>query len=189
MFFAALKIIEKFDKVKIQFNKKIALVILILTIGAIETLGINIRGIFSVIFIQYMIIIAYIDYKTKTVYTVHNLIMGVIILIYFWLNGFKANEFNLVVVFLFIIITTILCRFKFFGDGDNEVYILTAFFFLGIYQGGDIIQLLLVYMFLANLLFFVIKGAKMLITKVKNNNKLPFVPYMASASIFLIFLC
>lgn len=188
-YYFSIKCIKRLDKTEIIISKNVIATIIITTLG-LYNLNSNFEGVFSIIFAQFLIIVAYIDYKTRFVYTLFNIIMGIIILGYYALNSFKISQESLIVLFIFCLFILIMGKQNFFGDGDKELYILIAFFFSIIYR-GDMAMLLILNMLISNLFFLLVNIKSVINYFLKKGNKVKkaFVPYMALSSIFLIMIC
>ncbi len=136
----------------------------------------------------YLIITAYIDYKTKKVYCTLNIItifIAVIFMIYHICIGVDISYIIISVVIYSCF--SLLNLFKCYGDGDKEIYIAIGYFVASLNYAEFPLTILMINMLISDLIL-IIFNAKGLITRFKEviKTKDAFAPAIAIATILTI---
>ena len=133
VFLGAVSFINKNDKEnRIDVNKKgiIALIITLSTTLIYIKYKANVEFYVYFYLSIYLIIVGYIDYKTKNVYSIFNwltIMIGIWFLIYQKSIGIDIS-FTIVCVIIYIIFAKLIGYFNMFGDGDTDIFIATSIF-------------------------------------------------------------
>lgn len=136
----------------------------------------------------YLIVAAYIDYKTKKVYRIGSIVfIGFSITLFVLSLGpvmFTTVE-KFICIFVFAVIVILQGTAKMMGWGDVLTYI-GVFFWLGSWKYECMtVELLAVYMLLANVLFLIFNIRKFDWKNKTMKEEAAFLPGMAGAAIFL----
>lgn len=182
-----LKIIDKFDNKKIYYSKKIGVISLIITSIFYIKFGITKEFFIVGLFLNYLLVIAFIDYKTKTVYSVFNYVVFIILLLLGIMNISNIEIKNIFILIAFSITVLILGRLKFFGLGDSEIYILITSFFI-ILAKNDVLTMLLIDMLLANIFMILFNLSNINLKILKLKEEVPFIPYIFLSTTILCLL-
>lgn len=180
-FLGAVSFINKNDKEnRIDVNKKGVIALII----ALSTTLIYIKYRATVEFYVYfylsiyLIIVGYIDYKTKNVYSIFNwltIIIGIWFLIYQKSIGIDIS-FTIVCVIIYIIFAKLIGYFNMFGDGDTDIFIATSIFVSSIN------------MILSNLVLIMFNIKLLDVRKMKFKEQIAFAPSIALSTFILILL-
>lgn len=175
-----------YDPIKITEKEKIIMIVfsVIFIDWLLIKFNIGLLFIFYYITILYLLITAFIDFKTQYIYTILNIFMAcnsIAYLIYLYLN----NQDVLVPLYA-ILVTSIICGassiLKIWNWGDTEVFIVIS----PIIATTSISHLYINFALaislagLTNLLISILK-------RFKRSHRQAFAPYIAAASILMIF--
>ena len=137
-----------------------------------------------------MIIVGYIDYKTKNVYSIFNwltIIIGIWFLIYQKSIGIDIS-FTIVCVIIYIIFAKLIGYFNMFGDGDTDIFIATSIFVSSISLNTFPLVILLLNMILSNLVLIMFNIKLLDVRKMKFKEQIAFAPSIALSTFILILL-
>ena len=183
-----LNLIERCDGIEINKNRKIDVVIFITTSIFYFKFGFSLNFFFLNLLSYYLIISAFIDYKTMFVYSLFNyfmILMSFIFLVMSYVfNGYRLEINTIIISLIFMIANIIFSKIGAYGNGDTEVYVVLTFFF-SIICKENLLELLLIDMLLANVLAIILNIKKFDFKKLKFKRKVAFVPYIALATIIL----
>lgn len=190
VFLGAIEFINKNDKEnKINVNKK-GIIILIITLSTTliyMKYRENIEFYVYFYLTIYLIIVGYIDYKTKNVYSIFNLLtiaIGVCFLIYQKSIGIDIS-FTVLCVIIYIIFAKLIGYFNMFGDGDTDIFIATSMF---ISSNTFPLVILLLNMILSNLVAIIFNIKLLDVRKMKFKEQIAFAPSIALSTFILILL-
>lgn len=139
----------------------------------------------------YLIITAYIDYKTTDIYDFLNYIMLGISILFIVMNYIIGNDIKpLIHSIIYVgIISLIMSFFRVWGGGDTEMFIAISGI-IGVkgyvYLGFQPITMGLVNVFLATMVLSVISLVNILIGRYELSRRVAFAPYIAFSSIFIV---
>lgn len=187
MYRIILKIIDKFDSVKIDASKKVEAIIFITTSIFYLKLGFNGNFILSMILIYYLITASVIDYKTMFVYSSFNYVLVSIAMGAIIFNYNQIGIENMFGVVSFIILNIILAVFNSYGNGDMEIYIIIACFY-GIVIENNVLEILLFNMIVANVLMLIFNIKLFDIQKFALKKRVAFVPYISVSTIIFLLI-
>lgn len=192
-FLGAIAFINKNDnESKIDVNKK-GKIILIITLS---TTLIYIKYRASVEFYVYyyltiyLIIVGYIDYKTKNVYSIFNwltIVIGIGFLIYQKSIGIDIS-FTVLCVIIYIIFAKFIGYFNMFGDGDTDIFIAISIFVSSVNLNTFPLVILLLNMILSNLVLIIFNIKLLDVRKMKFKEQLAFAPSIALSTFILILI-
>ncbi len=192
-FLGAIAFINKNDnESKIDVNKK-GKIILIITLS---TTLIYIKYRASVEFYVYyyltiyLIIVGYIDYKTKNVYSIFNwltIVTGIGFLIYQKSIGIDIS-FTVLCVIIYIIFAKFIGYFNMFGDGDTDIFIAISIFVSSVNLNTFPLVILLLNMILSNLVLIIFNIKLLDVRKMKFKEQLAFAPSIALSTFILILI-
>lgn len=138
----------------------------------------------------YLLITAYIDYKTKNVYTILNyitMIVGIFFLFYQ-----KSIEVDINITIICVIIYTIFVKvggyFDWFGGGDTEIFIALSIFVSSINMNLFPLVILLINMILSNLILIISNIKNIDVKRLKLKEPKAFAPSIAISTMILILL-
>lgn len=138
----------------------------------------------------YLIIVGYIDYKTKNVYTIFNwltIIIGAWFLIYKKSIGIDVS-FIIICVIIYIIFVKFIGYFNMFGDGDTDIFIAISIFVSSINLNTFPLVILLLNMILSNLVLIILNIKLLDVRKMKFKEQLAFAPSIALSTFILILI-
>ena len=138
----------------------------------------------------YLIIVGYIDYKTKNVYSIFNwltIMIGIWFLIYQKSIGIDIS-FTIVCVIIYIIFAKLIGYFNMFGDGDTDIFIATSIFVSSISLNTFPLVILLLNMILSNLVLIMFNIKLLDVRKMKFKEQIAFAPSIALSTFILILL-
>lgn len=139
----------------------------------------------------YLIITAYIDYKTTDIYNFLNYIMLVISLLFIVMNYIMGNDIKPLIHSIIYVgaISLIMSFFRAWGGGDTEMFIAISGI-IGVkgyvYLGFQPITIGLVNVFLATMILSVVSLVNILIRRYELSRRVAFAPYIAFSSMFII---
>jgi len=138
--------------------------------------------------IYYLLVAAYIDHKTGNVYRIGSLffiLSNILVCVFLYrMNAYERLE-SAVYVGMFSIIVILLGVFKMMGWGDVFTYI-GLFVWFGTWRASwMLLEIILVYILLANLVFLVLNAGNIDIRKGKIKGRGAYLPAMAVGSILL----
>ena len=192
-FIGAIAFINKNDKEnRIDVNKKgiIALIITLSTTLIYIKYKANVEFYVYFYLSIYLIIVGYIDYKTKNVYSIFNwltIIIGIWFLIYQKSIGIDIS-FTIVCVIIYIIFAKLIGYFNMFGDGDTDIFIATSIFVSSISLNTFPLVILLLNMILSNLVLIMFNIKLLDVRKMKFKEQIAFAPSIALSTFILILL-
>lgn len=190
-FYGALNIVKKFDKESsIEINKEIGIIILILISTTLLYLKykLTIDFIFIYYLSIYLIISAYIDYKTMYVYSNLNYITIIISIMYLLVRHNNLYmKYVVINVIIFLIFTMILSKLKAYGGGDNEIFIAISIFIAIKYQNIPL-EALLINMLISDVLIIITNFKEINFKKVRFNKSIAFVPSIAISTMILLLI-
>ena len=138
----------------------------------------------------YLIITAYIDYKTKNVYSIFNILtifIGVLFLFYQ-----KSIEIDINITIMCVIIYTIFVKvvgyLNLFGSGDTDIFIALSIFVSSLNMNIFPLVILLINMILSNLVLIITNINMLDIKKGKFKEEIAFAPSIAISTMILILL-
>lgn len=145
----------------------------------------SIAFVFYYITIVYLIITAYIDFKTRYIYTIINVFFGIIsflFLMYLISINIDIRD-SIRGIFLTVIISVLFSKLKVWNWGDTEMFIVIAPI---IATGGSIYILFnffisMILSSISAIITFIFKGFKM-------QSRQAFAPYIAISSLILLFI-
>lgn len=193
VFLGAVSFINKNDKEnRIDVNKKgiIALIITLSTTLIYIKYKANVEFYVYFYLSIYLIIVGYIDYKTKNVYSIFNwltIIIGIWFLIYQKSIGIDIS-FTIVCVIIYIIFAKLIGYFNMFGDGDTDIFIATSIFVSSISLNTFPLVILLLNMILSNLVLIMFNIKLLDVRKMKFKEQIAFAPSIALSTFILILL-
>lgn len=193
VFLGAVSFINKNDKEnRIDVNKKgiIALIITFSTTLIYIKYKANVEFYVYFYLSIYLIIVGYIDYKTKNVYSIFNwltIIIGIWFLIYQKSIGIDIS-FTIVCVIIYIIFAKLIGYFNMFGDGDTDIFIATSIFVSSISLNTFPLVILLLNMILSNLVLIMFNIKLLDVRKMKFKEQIAFAPSIALSTFILILL-
>lgn len=193
VFLGAVSFINKNDKEnRIDVNKKgiIALIITLSTTLIYIKYKANVEFYVYFYLSIYLIIVGYIDYKTKNVYSIFNwltIIIGIWFLIYQKSIGIDIS-FTIVCVIIYIIFAKLIGYFNMFGDGDTDIFIATSIFVSSISLNTFPLVILLLNMILSNLVLIIFNIKLLDVRKMKFKEQIAFAPSIALSTFILILL-
>ena len=183
-----LNIIYKYDDEvspgDIRNNKRVNVIFLIVTLLFFIKFGISINFFFLTLLAYYLIISAYIDFKTMIVYSIFNYTMILFSIMFYSLSSYSVEKINLIILILFIIFSIVLEKMGMYGNGDTEIYIVIACFFATVCR-SNLLETLLIDMVLANIIIIFINIKKFDLKKLKFKEKVAFIPAIAISTIIL----
>ena len=138
----------------------------------------------------YLIIVGYIDYKTKNVYSIFNwltIMIGIWFLIYQKSIGIDIS-FTIVCVIIYMIFAKLIGYFNMFGDGDTDIFIATSIFVSSISLNTFPLVILLLNMILSNLVLIMFNIKLLDVRKMKFKEQIAFAPSIALSTFILILL-
>lgn len=192
-FLGAVSFINKNDKEnRIDVNKKgiISLIITLSTTLIYIKYKTNVEFYVYFYLSIYLIIVGYIDYKTKNVYSIFNwltIIIGIWFLIYQKSIGIDIS-FTIVCVIIYIIFAKLIGYFNMFGDGDTDIFIATSIFVSSISLNTFPLVILLLNMILSNLVLIMFNIKLLDVRKMKFKEQIAFAPSIALSTFILILL-
>lgn len=201
IFVNVIKYINKSDDAHIELsNKGKGVILTLITISNIVLLTVN-ENLNTYLLLSvgsfYLILVGYIDYKTKSIYSFINYIVGFPLSIIILLNILSARvqvkEF-IIGLFFIAILSVIMFTLKIIGSGDVDVFIL-LYLFLSLVVGAE----LLPFIAIAEIILSILIGGVMSIVgiiylyfikkiKISKNTTFAFAPSIATAGIFLFIL-
>ncbi|WP_302640428.1 hypothetical protein [uncultured Clostridium sp.] len=193
VFLGAVSFINKNDKEnRIDVNKKgiIALIITLSTTLIYIKYKANVEFYVYFYLSIYLIIVGYIDYKTKNVYSIFNwltIMIGIWFLIYQKSIGIDIS-FTIVCVIIYIIFAKLIGYFNMFGDGDTDIFIATSIFVSSISLNTFPLVILLLNMILSNLVLIMFNIKLLDVRKMKFKEQIAFAPSIALSTFILILL-
>lgn len=193
VFLGAVSFINKNDKEnRIDVNKKgiIALIITLSTTLIYIKYKANVEFYVYFYLSIYLIIVGYIDYKTKNVYSIFNwltIMIGIWFLIYQKSIGIDIS-FIIVCVIIYIIFAKLIGYFNMFGDGDTDIFIATSIFVSSISLNTFPLVILLLNMILSNLVLIMFNIKLLDVRKMKFKEQIAFAPSIALSTFILILL-
>ncbi len=193
VFLGAVSFINKNDKEnRIDVNKKgiIALIITLSTTLIYIKYKANVEFYVYFYLSIYLIIVGYIDYKTKNVYSIFNwltIMIGIWFLIYQKSIGIDIS-FTIVCVIIYIIFAKLIGYFNMFGDGDTDIFIATSIFVSSISLNTFPLVILLLNMILSNLVLIIFNIKLLDVRKMKFKEQIAFAPSIALSTFILILL-
>lgn len=145
----------------------------------------------NLLMMLYLAAAAYIDHKTKSVYRIGSILFILLAILNFSFTGGIENYERmerLLCIVLFALIVFVQGKWQLMGWGDVFTYI-GVFFWIGSWEYECMtMELLAVYMLLANILFVVFHIRKFDWKKKKLREEAAFLPAMAGAMMVLGFL-
>lgn len=189
-FYGALIVVNKSDKENIIIKKEIGVIFIILISTTLLYLKYKLKIDFFFLFYLsiYLIICAYIDYKTMYVYSIFNYLTIIISIVYLVSKYNEINFINVVInVIIFIAYSIIMSIFKVYGGGDNELFIATSVY-IAINSKIFPLEALFLNMILANLIMIITNIKNFNIKKMKLKRKIAFAPSIAMATMILLLL-
>ena len=192
-FIGAIAFINKNDKEnRIDVNKKgiIALIITLSTTLIYIKYKANVEFYVYFYLSIYLIIVGYIDYKTKNVYSIFNwltIMIGIWFLIYQKSIGIDIS-FTIVCVIIYMIFAKLIGYFNMFGDGDTDIFIATSIFVSSISLNTFPLVILLLNMILSNLVLIMFNIKLLDVRKMKFKEQIAFAPSIALSTFILILL-
>ncbi len=193
VFLGAVSFINKNDKEnRIDVNKKgiIALIITLSTTLIYIKYKANVEFYVYFYLSIYLIIVGYIDYKTKNVYSIFNwltIMIGIWFLIYQKSIGIDIS-FTIVCVIIYMIFAKLIGYFNMFGDGDTDIFIATSIFVSSISLNTFPLVILLLNMILSNLVLIMFNIKLLDVRKMKFKEQIAFAPSIALSTFILILL-
>lgn len=193
VFLGSVSFINKNDKEnRIDVNKKgiIALIITLSTTLIYIKYKANVEFYVYFYLSIYLIIVGYIDYKTKNVYSIFNwltIMIGIWFLIYQKSIGIDIS-FTIVCVIIYIIFAKLIGYFNMFGDGDTDIFIATSIFVSSISLNTFPLVILLLNMILSNLVLIMFNIKLLDVRKMKFKEQIAFAPSIALSTFILILL-
>jgi len=184
--------VDNEEKLKMNNKEKGILVLMVF----LSTFLIYHKYKFSVEFIFYfylsiyLIITAYIDYKIKKVYCILNILTIFVALIFMMYHLYMGIDISYIIisVIIYSCFSCLLRIFKFYGGGDNEIYIAIGYFVASLSYSHLPLTTLMINMLVSNLVLILI-NVKGLIKNFKevSKRKDAFAPAIAIATILIIF--
>lgn len=191
LFYGAIRIVNKFDQnanIKIKNNLLIVTVIIFSTLIIYLKYGLTLNFIFIFYLSIYLIVCAYIDFKTMFVYSIFNFITIVISIIYLYLT-LEITNFgitNLIInVIIYMVFSFALSKFNVYGEGDSEIFIAISIF-IAIKYNVFIIETLLINMVLSNIVAIFMNLKNIDFKKMKLKNRIAFAPCIAISTMILL---
>lgn len=191
LFYGAIRIVNMFDQtanIKIKNNFLIVTVIIFSTLIIYLKYGLTLNFIFIFYLSIYLIVCAYIDFKTMFVYSIFNFITIVISVIYLYLT-LKITNFgitNLIInVIIYMVFSFALSKFNVYGEGDSEIFIAISIF-IAIKYNVFIIETLLINMVLSNIVAIFMNIKNIDFKKMKLKNRIAFAPCIAISTMILL---
>lgn len=191
LFYGAIRIVNRFDQtanIKIKNNFLIVTVIIFSTLIIYLKYGLTLNFIFIFYLSIYLIVCAYIDFKTMFVYSIFNFITIVISVIYLYLT-LKITNFgitNLIInVIIYMVFSFALSKFNVYGEGDSEIFIAISIF-IAIKYNVFIIETLLINMVLSNIVAIFMNIKNIDFKKMKLKNRIAFAPCIAISTMILL---
>jgi len=137
----------------------------------------------------YLIITAYVDYKTKKVYCILNKITVLVAIIFMTYHLLIGRDISNIIISLVIYscFSCLLTLFKCYGSGDNEIYIAIGYFIAALNCVDFPLTTLIINMIISNLIL-IISNAKGLLKRFRETKKKidAFAPSIAIATILVV---
>lgn len=145
--------------------------------------GFSIEFTFKYLVLLYLVITAFIDFKTQYVYCFLNRVMGGIAVVYiiYLINSNVLAIEEMEGIFIAIGIAIVFSLFKVWGEGDSEIFIVISPF-IAIYGIEYIIMNFILAMALSGAFNLIALTAK----KVKITYQIAFAPYIAISSLLIL---
>lgn len=192
LFSFSIRIINKNDRDKIvnfNVNWKIGIIFLLsTTLIYIKFENNTYLHMFLIYLIYYLVLTAYTDYKTKYIYSIFNyltMLVGTLFIYYIYKDLSIFVYLTIIIISYSLVITFLNKIFKFFGNGDNEMYIALAFFICSIWSNFPM-EMLLINMILSNFVAIIINISKLNFWKMKFKEEIAFAPSIAISLIVLL---
>lgn len=188
LYFMSLKVIKKYDiNNNINNTKKenIINVALIMLVSILLSFKFSDKTYFYYCYLSlYLIITAYIDSKTKLIYSIFNYIT-MIIGITFIINNGNSIEFNLINVIIYAVIILIFDKMKCFGGGDTELFISISFFMCN--NSNKLpLEIMIANVLLSNTVMIIFNFKNINFKKIKLKEHIAFAPSIAVSTMLII---
>ncbi len=192
IFHGAIRFIIKNDLECVLENKKeygIYFLFSILTTLMYIKYGITLDLFFLSFFLIYLIISAYIDKKTLTIYSFYNYLTTLIGIVYLLAKLGTINITNIIFnVIIFVCITIIASKLGAFKDGDTELFISISFFLYPQYPNFAL-EIFLINIIISYIVVLILNFRRLDKTNfLKFKEPIAFAPSIAISTIILLLL-
>lgn len=150
--------------------------------------------IFTYVLTIYLLITAYVDFKTKYVYTFLNIIAGCFGIIYLIIKSSSISELinSVIYIAIFTLITCIFTKFNAYGAGDNDIYIVISLFLYKSSYGIFNLEIMLINILFSNIIAIILalitNITKIEWKKLKFKEEIAFAPSISIATLILMML-
>lgn len=192
-FINKIRVKEEEEVINLNNNRKVE-VLMLIVIALINFKFKGIDLIFIYILTIYLMITAYIDFKTKYVYTILNIITGCLGIIYLIIKCSTISELinSSIYIGIFTLITFIFTKFNAYGAGDNDIYIVISLFLYKSSYGIFNLEIMLINILFSNIIAIILvvltNITKIEWKKLKFKDEIAFVPSISIATLILMML-
>lgn len=192
-FINKIRVKEEEEVIKLNNNRKFE-VLMLIVIALINFKFKGIDLIFIYILTIYLIITAYIDFKTKYVYSILNIITGCLGIIYLIIKCSTISELinSSIYIGIFTLITFIFTKFNAYGAGDNDIYIVISLFLYKSSYGIFNLEIMLINILFSNIIAIILvvltNITKIEWKKLKFKDEIAFAPSISIATLILMML-
>lgn len=194
LFYLSIGMIQKYDvdnKLPCNVNWKVGLIFLLSTTLIYFKFENNVflLLVYSYI-VYYLILTAYVDYKTQYVYSIFIYVTILVGIIYLFKQRESIQEFTtvLTIIIIYSLITyKANMKFNFYANGDSKMYISLTFFICSIYKNMPL-SILLINMILANIFAILLNIKNFDFKKMDFKKEIAFAPSIALSTYILILI-
>lgn len=192
-FINKIRVNENEEIIKLNTNGKFEMLLLIV----IALINFKFKGsnlVFAYILIVYLMITAYIDFKTKYVYSFLNIIAGCFGVVCLISKSNSISDFisSIVYISIFTLVTFIFTKLNAYGAGDNDIYIVISFFLYNSSYGIFNLEIMLINIILSNVIAIILvcitNITKIEWKKLKFKEEIAFAPSITIATLILMML-